>query len=390
MTKVVKRDGREVEWDSRLIFNAVNKAAKAAGMLDQDAHSCAEVTRSKVVSHIKKEKVSVDEIQDMVEKSLMGSKWKNVAKEYIQFRHDRDMVREDSSDLYKSLSGFLSGTDETYARENANKSATELNTHRDLIAGIVSKHSAKKILPKEVVDSVEKGEIHVHDADYILSKGITNCGVYDFANMLKYGVTLGDVDIEQPKNVQTAANVMCQILCKISGLTYGGQSVHEFDKVLQPYALKTKHKLEEEQKKWGLPDKWLNGKLRKVIYDACQTFLYQSSTCTSPNGQSSFCSISLSLSTDPICKIIKEEYLKCHMDGLGKDHKTPIFPKVLYFVENGTNLQDNDPNHEEFNLALKCSTKRMYPDYISAVNNRKMTGGSQNVISPMGKLMLPM
>lgn len=387
MGKVIKRDGTVDTWNNKKIYSAIFSAAISAGKDEYTAHNISEEAVSKIpMKFINRETCTVEEVQDSVERYLMASKWKDIAKRYIEYRHDRDKARENGSELNKALEGFLSGEDETYTRENANKAATKINTHRDLIAGIISKHTAKRILPDHVINSINMGELHMHDLDYILSEGMTNCGVYDFPYMLANGVKLGDVDIETPKNVQTAANVMCQILCDISGLTYGGQSIHEFDKVLQPYVLKTMEKLESEKEEWGLPDEWVDKKLHKMVYDACQTFLYQSTTCTSQNGQGSFCSISLSLSTDPICKLVKEEYLKCHMKGLGAKHKTPIFPKVLYFAESGVNLNEGDPNYDEFQLAIKCSTKRMYPDYISAINNRAMTGGSENVISPMGKL----
>lgn len=385
--KVIKRDNTVVDFDHHRIENAITQAAsRSKEELDIKGLTCAVLNtlHHKINSKDLSDHVSVEEIQDVIIDLLINFKMNETAKEFISYRRERSLAREQKNDLTQALNGFLDETDDTYRKENANKAATELSTHRDLIAGIVSKQIAKHILPRHVVESIERGELHVHDLDYILSRGITNCGVYDFPYMLAHGVKLGDVDIESPKNVQTAANVMCQILCKISGVTYGGQSVHEFDQVLRPYVLKTKAKLEMEQKEWGLPDEWLDQKLHKAVYDACQTFLYQSTTCTSPNGQASFCSISLSLAVDPICKLVKEEYLKCHMNGLGAKHKTPIFPKVLYFAENGVNLNEGDPNYDEFQLAIKCSTERMYPDYISAVNNRRMTGGSENVISPMG------
>ena len=160
----------------------------------------------------------------------------------------------------------------------------------------------------------------------------------------------------------------------------------EFDKVMKPYALRSKTKLQEVQSKYDLPDDFVNESLYKAIYDACQTFIYQIQTVTSSNGQSAFTSISLSLSEEPMCKLIKKAYLNCHMQGIGKDHRIPIFPKVLYFVEDGINLNKGNPNYEEFQLALKCSSKMSYPDFIMAPNNRKMTGGSENVVTPMGRL----
>lgn len=385
MTIVVKRDGRNDPFTGKRIFDAVFKAAVDTGYLEQEAHNIADQTTFKTLPKFEgRETVTVSEIQDGVENVLMGSKYKDIARHYIEYRHDRDTIREGKSKLYSDIDNFLTGTDETYTKENANKSASELVSHRDLIAGIVSKHLAQATLPKDIMKLHNDGGLHVHDLDYFISRGIHNCGVYDFEYMLANGVKLGDIEIETPKSIGTAANVSCQIFSKISGSSYGGQSMAEFDKVMRPYAIRTLEKLQRDQQKYGTSDLFVKDKFRKAIYDACQTLLYQVQTVTGNNGQASFCTISLSLSTDPICKLIKEEYLKCHMNGIGPHHRTPIFPKVIYFVEDGVNLNEGDPNYDEFQLALQCSSKRMYPDYIMAPNNRAMTGGSEEVITPMG------
>lgn len=382
---VTKRDGQEVEFKSHLIFDAVYKAAQSTGYSDYESHGIADLTTMKVVSKLpKKEKLDVEEIQDVVQHTLMVSKYKKVAEHYISYRKGRDIKREEKSSLIKALGGFLNLTEDTYARENVNKDPVQIVTHRDLIAGIVSKQHAKNILPKHIYEAHEKGILHLHDQDYLITKSIHNCGVYNFEYMLANGVKLGDVEIESPKSVGTAANVMCQILAKISGSSYGGQSVHEFDKVMKPYVEKSLEKLRIKQQKYNLSEEYVQDSLRKEVYDACQLVLYQVQTVSSPNGQSSFFSMSLSLSTDPICKMIKEEYLRCHTNGIGPNHKSPIFPKVLYFVEEGVNLNEGDPNYEEFQMALTCSSKHLYPDYVFAPNNRKMTGFS-DVVTPMGR-----
>lgn len=384
--QVIKRDGTEKPFNNELIFNAVKQAALRSNLSQEESSNLAATIASKLTKKFEKdERTSVEDIQDSVEKSLMQSAYKDVARSYIEYRHDRDNARIGKSKLFEDIDNFLNGEDESLTKENSNKSAEQLVSHRDLVTGIVSKHLAKNHIPKDIIELHNKGAIHIHDLDYFISKGISNCGVYDFEYMLANGVKLGDVEIESPKSIGTAANVTCQIFSKISGSSYGGQSLHEFDNVMKPYALLSLEKLKSEQRKYGLPEKYIYEKLRKEIYDACQTFIYQIQTVTSNNGQSSFAAISLSLSTDPICKMIKEEYLKCHMNGIGKDHKTPIFPKVLYFVEDGINLNKEDPNYNEFKLAMECSTKQMYPDYIMAPNNRKMTGDSENVITSMGK-----
>ncbi len=385
--QVVKRDGQVVEFNSDSIFDAVQAAAIDSGYDADEAFKVADEVTAKVVPKVAscEEEITVEGIQDIVEHGLLVSRYKDVAKSYIQHRHGRCQVRDGKSKVFQDIDEFLNGGNEEVSTENSNKPAEQLVSHRDLIAGIVSKHIAQSTIPKDIQELHEKGGLHCHDSDYFISKGMTNCGVYDFETMLHKGVKLGDVEISSPNSISTAANVSCQIFSKISGSSYGGQSMHEFDVVMQPYVKRSLAKLKVAQAKYKLPDEFIEEALRKEVHAACQTLIYQIQTVTSPNGQAAFSSISLSLSTDPLCKLIKEEYLKCHMKGIGPNGKTPIFPKVLYFVEEGVNLSKDDPNYNEFKLALECSSKHMYPDIIMAPNNREMTGGSENVITPMGR-----
>ena len=380
VTQVIKRDGVIAQFDNNRIYLAIQKAANAASQTVENIEDLV----SKITSKFEgKEQVTVEDIQNAVEHTLLVSKYKETAKKYIEYRHERDLARQAKSKLMQDVEGFLSQVSDEFVKENANKAAGLVPTHRDLLAGILSKNYAAQILPKEVYEAHKLGKIHMHDLDYIVTPSIHNCGVYNFDDMLTNGYHLNDAKLESPKSVGIATTQLSQVFSQISGASYGGQSCHKYDELLRPYAIKSLEKLQAEAKEYNLPDEWVWKKLRKEIYDAHQTFIYQISTISGPNGQSSFCTISLSLSTDPICKMIKEEYFKCHMAGLGKDGRTSIFPKVIYFLEEGINLNKEDPNYEEFKLAMKCSAKRLYPDYIMAPNNRKMTGAN-DVISNMG------
>ena len=383
MNKIETITGR----DGTVSVFCEDKIAEAIYAASVDAGEEVEVETivRKVVGKLSKDP-SVEEVQDAVSHFLMTSRYKTTAESFIAYRALRNEVREGKSAILLDIANSLNGSDDTHTKENSNKDSEQIVSHRDLVAGIVSKHMMKSILGEDVYNAHKKGAIQCHDGDYLISKGIHNCGVYDFKTMLANGVKLGDVEVETPKSVGTAANVACQIFSKISGSSYGGQSMHEFDQVMKPYAEKSLIKITKLRAKYNLPEEFVEETLRKDIYDACQTFIYQIQTVTSNNGQSSFAAISLSLSSDPICKMIKEEYLKCHMQGIGANHKVPIFPKVLYFVEDGVNLNKGDINYEEFQLALKCSSKMYYPDFIMSPNNRVMTGDSKNVVTSMGKI----
>lgn len=376
---VIKRDGLEKSFDIVCIEEAIKKAASAAS---KEINDFDEII-SKITNKLNKEKMTVEEIQDVIEHTLMVSKYKDVAKKFIEYRHERDLARQSKSKIIRDVEGFLSQSSDEFVKENANKDASIVPTHRDLLAGILSKNYAEQILPKEVLLHHKLGAIHMHDQDYLITPSVHNCGVYNFNDMLENGFHLNDTKLESPKSIGTATTQLSQIFSQISGASYGGQSCHKYDELLKPYAERSLKKLQEEAKEYNLPDEWVWKKLRKEIYDAHQTFIYQITTISGPSGQSAFCTISLSMSTDPICKIIKEEYLKCHMRGLGKEGRTPVFPKVLYFVEKGVNLDEGDPNHDEMLLALECSTKRYYPDLIFAPNNRQMTK-ADDVITAMG------
>ena len=379
-TQVIKRDGVIAQFDNNRIYLAIQKAANAASQTIENIEDLV----SKIISKFEgKEQVTVEDIQSAVEHTLLVSKYKETAKKYIEYRHERDLARQSKSKLVKDVEGFLSQSSDEFTKENANKAAGIVATHRDLLAGILSKNYAAQILPKDVYEAHKIGKIHMHDLDYIVTPSITNCGVYNFNDMLENGYSMNSAELSPPNSVGIATTQLSQVFSQISGATYGGQSCHKYDELLRPFVVKSLDKLKQEAEEYSLPDEWVWKKIRKEIYDAHQTFIYQISTISGPNGQSAFASISLSLSTDPLCKMIKEEYLKCHMAGLGKKGRTPIFPKVIYFLEEGVNLNEGDPNFEEFQLALKCSAKRMYPDYIMAHNNKRMTGAS-DVISNMG------
>lgn len=380
VTQVIKRDGVVAQFDNNRIYLAIQKAANAASQTIENIEDLV----SKITSKFEgKEQVTVEDIQSAVEHTLLVSKYKETAKKYIEYRHERDLARQAKSKLMRDVEGFLSQSSDEFIKENANKSAGIVPTHRDLLAGIMSKNFAAQILPKDVYEAHSIGAIHVSDLDYLITPSIHNCGVYNFEDMLANGYHLNDAKLDSPKSIGIATTQLSQVFSQISGASYGGQSCHKYDELLRPYAIKSLEKLQIEAKEYNLPEEWVWKKLRKEIYDAHQTFIYQISTISGPNGQSSFSTISLSMSDDPICRMIKEEYLKCHMAGLGKDGRTSIFPKVIYFLEEGINLNEGDPLYEEFQLALECTAKRFYPNYIMAPNNRKMTG-APDVITNMG------
>lgn len=374
--KVKKRDGAITKYNEEKIYDAVILSGASEQVADEVINEVSDALAGC-------ELATVAKITSAVEDALM---WydKDAARNYIEYRSMRDRERQGNTTLARNVNAFLEQTDDSLLNENANKSSRLVSTHRDLLAGILSKDFAKSILPEHLSKAHEIGKIHIHDQDYLISSGLHNCGVYDYAGMLETGFTLGNARIESPKSVGTATTILSQICSTISGSSYGGQSIHKYDEVLLPYVKKSLAKLEKERDKYSLPQSWVNEKLKQEIYNAHQTFIYQINTICGSNGQSAFVTISLSLSEDPLCKLIKEQYLLCHMAGLGKDGSTPVFPKVIYFIKPDVNLNDSAPNHTELLLAIECSCKRMYPDFVMYDSNLKMTGSS-DLVTPMGK-----
>lgn len=404
MLRVRKRDGRIEDWNGEKIVVAVSKSLKESGEKIPDEGGLIEKIKNACLKNADTDNtIHVAELHKIVEMTLMKSKCKLTARKYIEYRSQRDMQRLRTSQIMKEVNGLNNESDPDVLNQNANKASRILSTHRDFLAGIISKECAKEFMTDEI--RMAHGiKIYCHDQDYALTPGLHNCGIYDYGTMLKDGFRLGNADIEPPKSIGTACTVLSQIASTISSSSYGGQTMHRFSEMLRPYAIKSlKKQLRKESVAFKnvrdrIRDKvnrselravqkdfqkiaW--GNFRKEVYDAMQTFIYQINTICGTNGQSAFCAISLYPSTDKICRLITEEYFKCHMNGLGAEHRTPVFPKVLYFVESGKNLEQDTENYDELCLAIECSTKRMYPDYIMVDSNKKMTGCS-DVMSAMG------
>jgi anaerobic ribonucleoside-triphosphate reductase len=382
--QVIKRDGRTEAFDFDRIIEAIDKASARTNE-EPDIDFLVGVVEDIMDMRFcwKDSTITVQEIHEIVEDVLMRHA-PEVAREYIKHRQERDIAREGSSKLLKDIEAFIDQSSEEYLRENANKSAGVVSTHRDLLAGIMSKHFAlTQILPKDVVEAHVKGAIHVHDNDYCLSP-LTNCLLVNYEDMLENGFKIGDASIEKPKSIGTACTILTQIAQAVSSSTYGGQSHAHIDSGLKQYAVMTYSKYWDEARKYSLPFTWVTESTKKAVYDAMQSLLYQVNTLTTSNGQSPFITISLGLDTDYFGRMITEQYLKVHMKGIGKEEATPVFPKVVFFLQEGVNMNPGDPNYDLKQLAIECSSKRIYPDYIAVPKNKEISGVESIPVTPMG------
>lgn len=285
--KIIKRDGTEEQFDIRKIIDALTKAFKSCGK----EFNMNNTNTYELVSYIDRDLngytvLHVKEVHTIVEIGLEEFLLDDVLKQYKSYRQERDKNREKSGILYQTINEFLNQSNPDITQENANKDASVVSTHRDLLAGLLSKHYAMEhILPKDLAKLHEEGYIHIHDLDYLISP-LTNCCLINYPDMLEKGFKIGNAKIEQPKSISVATTVLTQIIQAVSSSQYGGQSVAHIDKYLVPYAQKSYEKYVDEAKLYNihLPAVYAWEKTKKEIYDAMQTFFYQVNSITSTNG----------------------------------------------------------------------------------------------------------
>lgn len=380
--KVVKRDGRVEDFSLEKVKRAVEAALLAAGMDPEAAHHTAVRIGQRTFKLFMTTPVRhVEDFHREVENLLMEDPLlRDAARAYIEYRHDRDNAREGKGKLYADITGFLDQSAEEFTRENANKPSTVVNTHRDLLAGILSKHVAlTQILPKNLAEWHTEGFGHIHDLDYLVSP-LTNCCLVNYRDMLENGFKIGNAKIEKPKSIGVATTVLTQIIQAVASSQYGGQTCAHIDEGLKQYVemsfMKNVKQFQSHRNAVGPTN--------KMVYDAMQTLLYQVNTLMSVNGQSPFITISLGLDTSMFGRMITYNYLKVHKEGLGADKVTPVFPKVVFFLKEGVNMNPGDPNYDLKLLAMECCAERIYPDFISVPLNMQVTGSSDGKVTSMG------
>lgn len=389
--KVIKRDGREVTYDRGKIIIAIHKANDevpiSERISDEKIHG--------IVASIEKLGVNtlqVEEIQDIIEQKLMAERKFVLAKTYIIYRYQRQMIRK-SNTTDESILGLIQQTNKYAMEENSNKNAAVASTQRDLIAGEVSRDLTNRLLlPEKISKAHEEGILHFHDADYFV-QSIFNCCLINISDMLDNGTVMNGKMIESPKSFQVACTVMTQIIAAVASSQYGGQSVDISH--LGKYLRKTKEKFLRNYKE-KFADILSDEAIEKLAADrtmdelksGVQTIQYQINTLMTTNGQSPFVTLFLNLKEDDPYKdevaLIIEEILKQRIQGIKNEagvYITPAFPKLIYVLDEHNCLKGGKYDYLT-KLAVECSSKRMYPDYISAKKMRENYEGE--VFSCMG------
>ncbi|HEL1003998.1 TPA: anaerobic ribonucleoside-triphosphate reductase [Streptococcus equi subsp. zooepidemicus] len=384
--KVIKRDGRLVNFDATKIYSALLKASMKVTRMSPLVEAKLEAISERVIAEIIERfptNIKIYEIQNIVEHELLAANEYAIAKEYINYRTQRDFARSQATDINFSIDKLIH-KDQTVVNENANKDSDVFNTQRDLTAGIVGKSIGLKMLPPHVANAHQKGDIHYHDLDYSPYTPMTNCCLIDFKGMLANGFKIGNAEVESPKSIQTATAQISQIIANVASSQYGGCTADRIDEFLAPYAELNFKKHMVDAEKWvieELRESYAFEKTKKDIYDAMQSLEYEINTLFTSNGQTPFTSLGFGLGTSWFEREIQKAILTIRINGLGSEHRTAIFPKLIFTVKRGLNLEPDSPNYDIKTLALECATKRMYPDMLSYDKIIELTGSFK---SPMG------
>ena len=433
MVKVLveKRDGRVVDFDPINIISAVKSAfADLDKKIGPQEERLIRDIANQVEAEIKDRyngPAKIEDIQNLVEHGLIEDHLYDVARTYTNYRLNKDIERAKATDINEAVRRLVD-RDEALVRENANKDSNVYSTQRDLLAGAVSKASAFSMLPDAVSNAHMKGDIHFHDADYSPFTAQSNCSLPNYWDMLANGFTLGNAPMGSPNSISIAATQITQIMKDVASSQYGGQTANRADEHLAAYAKKDYEKFLEEARETipdGMPVEFARRQVenakanepaklhfgsreplpmdtpfhtdvdeleqereilakvrtRKSIYDAMQTMEYQINSNRVSNGQTPFVTVGFGLGTDWFAREVQRAILLNRIRGLGKDHHTAIFPKLVFTVRHGVNADPGDPNYDLKQLALECATKRMYPDVVFYENIVKITGSFK---APMG------
>ena len=368
---VIKRDGKLVQYNKQKIIDAIQKANQEVDKSEQASMNEIQAIIEGIESQ-GLEKISVEDIQDTIEKSLMELDRQELSKKYIIYRFKRELVRK-ANTTDKTIKELIDGENDYWNNENSNKNARIVTTQRDYIAGITSTDITRRfLLPEDIVKAHDEGIIHFHDADYFAQNALHNCELINLNDMLQNGTMINGVMIEKPHKFLTAATIATQIITAVTSSSYGGATISLTR--LAPFVRSSYNKyyekyiryMEDEQAKF-----FAEMDTKKEIEAGVQTFNYQVNSMTNTNGQAPFLSVCMYLGETEEYKkelaMIIEEFLKQRILGFKNEkgvYITPAFPKLLYVLEED-NITEDSKYWYLTELAAKCTAKRMVPDYIS-------------------------
>ena len=370
--KIIKRDGLAVDYCPEKIEKAISKANLEVE--EEDRVTETQIKNIiKYIENLKKKRMLVEDIQDIIEMRLMEIGKYKLAKQYITYRYTRELVRRsNTTDL--SIKELINGENEYWNTENSNKNATVVTTQRDYIAGITSTDITRRfLLPEDIVKAHDEGIIHFHDADYFAQNALHNCDLINLDDMLQNGTNINGVMIEKPHRFLTAMTIATQLITSVNSSQYGGCTITLTH--LAPFVRSSYEAYLKKYKKRGFKkeecEKYAKEDIKKEVTDGVQTFQYQINSMTTTNGQAPFLSVNMYLGETEEYKeelaMIIEEVLRQRIQGMKNEkgaYITPAFPKLLYVLEED-NMNPKGKYYYLTKLAAECTAKRMVPDYIS-------------------------
>lgn len=337
---------------------------------------------SEVVSKVTTEQLTTAKIFDIV-LSHLKDVMPSAARAY-QAVYDKNTEAWIQAINPENKINALANQDDKTMHENANKDSQVFNTFRDLTAGMIGKSKGLTIMPETVAKAHLRGDLHWHDLDYTPMGPMTNCCLVDFEYMFKSGYTMGNAQVETPKSIGTATAQMAQIIANVASSQYGGTSINRADELLAPYAEMNYQKHLQDAQDYVIADKrvaYATACTKKDIYDAMQALEYEINTLSSAQGQTPFTTLGFGLGTTWFAREIQQAIFKIRIKGIGPDCRTAIFPKLVFSLKRGVNMNVEDPNYDIKKLAMMCSAKRMYPDVLNYEQIIALTGSFK---APMG------
>lgn len=386
--EVLKRDGRVVVFDSGKVFNAMLSAYSSLhDSIDSEyINVCNDAINTILDEYdaLEDRILGVEDIQDIVENTLLDSKYNDVAKAYILYRESRTLSRETTVD--KVVSEILEDSNDYWSTENSNKDSKLLTTQRDYMAGAISTDiMRRKILPKHLVEAHDNGILHVHDMDYISMK-MYNCCLINLEDMLQNGTVISNVKIDKPHKFSTACNIASQVIAQVASSQFGGQSITLGH--LSPFVEETRKTFRDKFP--NASEELLHDMVKSDIEAGIQTLQYQVLTLMTTNGQAPFLTVFMNLTDveegtqrEDLAMCI-EEMLRQRIQGVKNTdgvYISPAFPKLIYALDE-CNITKDSQYFYLTELSAKCSAKRLVPDYISTKIIKKLKGG--DVFPPMG------
>ena len=393
--KVIKRDGQMVDYCPEKIEEAIMKANMEVAEEEEKASDIQIKNIIKYIESLKKKRILVEDIQDIIEMKLMKIGKYTLAKKYITYRYTRELVRR-SNTTDRSIKELIDGESEYWNTENSNKNAKIVTTQRDYLAGITSVDITRRfLLAEDIVAAHDEGIIHFHDADYFAQNALHNCDVINIEDMLQNGTNINGVMIEKPHRFLTAMTITTQLITAVASSQYGGATItltHLAPFVRLSYEAYLK-KYKDRKLTKAQCEKFAKEDLKKEIIDGVQTFQYQINSMTTTNGQAPFLSVCMYLGETEEYKeelaMIIEEMLIQRTQGMKNEkgvYITPAFPKLLYVLEED-NIRKDSKYYYLTELAAKCTAKRLVPDYISEKMMKKLKvdkNGNGNCYPCMG------